>query len=251
MDHMSGHAHDHPAPGPSRTTDPPARHGMAVIGEQGVYLSHLPMFMRPHDFQVVLEVSLEGSGDPQETYFSDRRSNPQQRLWTLNPLPFVLSGLFPVGDSPPETTSFRGALFRGHFERPDTRPVRIAADVTVRVSNVVHHHRFQPDAAPLEELQYFLFGKGSEVFVAHRITSPPSFDHLLSVSTSEQLSDEDLRKGLVVKLSGRADTAAARIRPGVDAELPAVVEIDGSPRQIQLRPQVEFYFEEGELAEAM
>src|SRR5262245_41628455 len=38
--------------------DPAAVHGMAMIGESRVFLSHLPMFHRPHDYQVLLEVEL-------------------------------------------------------------------------------------------------------------------------------------------------------------------------------------------------
>ena len=32
--------------------DPPDIHGMAVIGQKSVFLSHLPMFGSPHDYQV-------------------------------------------------------------------------------------------------------------------------------------------------------------------------------------------------------
>jgi hypothetical protein len=41
------------------------RHNMVVFGRDTVFLSHLPMFMAPHDAQLILEVALEnadGSG---------------------------------------------------------------------------------------------------------------------------------------------------------------------------------------------
>jgi len=251
MDHMHDmhdHAGHHPAAHP---TEPPAGHGMAVIGEQPVYLSHLPMFMFPHDQQVLLRVSLEGDGDPQQVYFDDRKQHPEQRLYTFNPVPFVLSTLFAADEAPAEATSFQGTLHRGHFERASSRPVQIAADVTARVSNVIHHHRFQPDTAALEALQYLLFGKGSEIFLAHFINAPPDFDQLLSVDIDVQLSDEDLSIGSVVKFDGRPNTVATRIKPGVDSDLSAVAEIDGRSLPLKVRPKVEFYFEARELAEAM
>jgi hypothetical protein len=250
VDHMPGHSAHHP-PQEHAATDPPGPHGMAVIGEQSVYLSHLPMFMALHAFQVLLDVRFEGDGDPQAVYLRDRMEHPQQRLYTFNPVPFVLPSLFSVGENPPTATSFRGSLHRGHFERPNTNPVRIAADVTVQVRKVLHQHKFQSGAAELEELQYFLFGEGSETFLAHHITRPPDFDQLVSVGLDVLLSDEDLSKGAVVKFADRPNTVADRIRPGVDPELAAVVELDGSSRPIRVRPKVEFYFEAGELAEAM
>jgi hypothetical protein len=251
VDHMSGHSEHHPAPEPGEAAEPAAAHGMAVIGEHAVYLSHLPMFMSPHDQQALLAVEFEGDGDPQQVYFDDRGQHPQQRLYTFDPDRFVLSGLFPVGNSSPEVTSFRGALHRGHFERPATSPVRIAEDVTARVRKVIHHHKFEADAQELEELQYFLFGKGSEIFLAHRITKAPDYDHLLSIGIDQPLSDGDLSKEIVVKFSDRPNTVAARIKPDVEEQLSAVAEIDGGSRPIQLRPKVEFYFEARELAEAM
>lgn len=247
MDHMSGHPEHHPAPKPDEAADPPGPHGMAVIGELAVYLSHLPMFMSPHDYQVILEVGFEGDDDPQAVYFADRKDHPQQRLYTFNPVPFVLPGLFPAGGSPPEATSFHGTLHRGHFERASTNPERIAADVTARVRNVIYHHKFQPDADELEELRYLLFGKGSEIFLAHMITMPPDFDQLLSVSVDQTFSDEDLSKGIVVTLSDRPNTVAARIKPTAEDQLSAVAAIDGGSQPMQLRPKVEFYFEAREL----
>jgi hypothetical protein len=48
--HAGGHG-DHPGPGGDDTT---GVHGMLLFGEDVVYLSHLPMFMSPHNFQVLL-----------------------------------------------------------------------------------------------------------------------------------------------------------------------------------------------------
>jgi hypothetical protein len=224
---------------------------MAVIGEQAVYLSHLSMFMKPHDYQVILMVDFIGNGNPQEVYFGDRRNNPRQRLYTFNPDRFVLPTLFPVDGRLPEATSFRGTLHRGHFERNDSEPVQIAADVTAQVTKVIHQHRYGSGTDQLEELQYFMFGKGSEILMAHHITLPPDSDQLMSVDIDGQFSDEDLSNGMVVKVTGRPNTIATRIKPGVDTELPAIVEIDGHSQPIKIRPKVEYYFETGELAEAM
>ncbi len=49
-------------------------HGMLIVGEQTVFLSHLPIFGSPHDYQVILEAAFVKPGsDPQADYFSDRK----------------------------------------------------------------------------------------------------------------------------------------------------------------------------------
>jgi hypothetical protein len=54
-----------------------------------------------------------------------------------------------------------------------------------------------------------------------------------------------------VRIPDRPSTVQARIKPGVDAKLAAVAEIAGRSEPVELRPEVEFYFESGELCEAM
>src|SRR5262249_2379025 len=68
-------AEQHPA-------DRPATHNMLVVGEQAVYLSHLPMFQEegqpptPHRYQAILAVTFSGPGnDPQRTYTEDRQAH--------------------------------------------------------------------------------------------------------------------------------------------------------------------------------
>jgi hypothetical protein len=128
--------------------------------------------------------------------------------------------------------------------------VQIASGVTARVRNVIYHHKFQR-GEELPELRYILFGKGPEIFVGHVISRPPDYDQLVSVDTDSQFSDEDLRKGIIVKVGDRPNTIDARIKPGVDQQVPAVAEIGGTSQPIQLQPKVEFYFETGDLEEAM
>jgi hypothetical protein len=50
-----------------------ATHGQLIIGEETIYLSHLPMFMydpmdHPHNFQVILEVTLPDRGHSKAIY---------------------------------------------------------------------------------------------------------------------------------------------------------------------------------------
>jgi hypothetical protein len=78
-----------------KMSDPerPAVHGMLMVGEARVLLSHLPMFHAPHDQQIILEASLSAPGfNPQKKYVDDRNAT-QTRIYTWVPKPFVLSDL--------------------------------------------------------------------------------------------------------------------------------------------------------------
>jgi hypothetical protein len=94
---------------PARTAeDPPGRHNMLVVGQQSVFLSHLPMFegvngagtdyVSRHRYQVILEAGFGQNGDATGVYLQDRRAHLDARMYTLKPELFVLSRLF----TPPE-----------------------------------------------------------------------------------------------------------------------------------------------------
>lgn len=223
-------------------------HGMAMIGRKTVFLSHLPMFGPPHDYQVILEAELARAGaDPQQAYFEDRQNNPDDRLYTLKPVPFVLPHILPVEGNTPKETSFIGSVFRGHFEREETHPTPVASGVTVNVKNVIHGRKFTPDAPPPESLEYILFGLGDETFLAHLITSPPDFDQLIQVTLDHEVSAEELRKGPRVTIPSRSNSADERITSTV-GNIEAALHLDDSTVTITITPGIEYYREEDELS---
>ena len=113
-------------------------HGMLVVGERTIYLSHLPMFTAPnHRFQVILEATLARDGDdPQAAYLADRRQSGAT-IYTLRPDEFDIACLEP--GHPQCITSFTGTLFRNHFERPGKQA--ILPGLTVNVMRVVAFRR--------------------------------------------------------------------------------------------------------------
>ncbi|MFD0267219.1 hypothetical protein ACFVGY_11560 [Streptomyces sp. NPDC127106] len=232
--------------------EPMGFHGMVVVGEETVYLSHLPMFSNPdHAFQVLLEVSLSnGSGEAQKIYTEDRRQTGTD-LYTLNPEAFRITDLVtPAGQ--PALTSFNGTLVRGHFERGG---VDLIDPVRVDVRRVVHFRRLDERDARPADLTYLAFGKGGELFLAHRIVTPPDFDHLLAVGnlrsvSGVSLTDAVLAKGPRLAIPGRADNPRDRLTEGQQVAASLLDGGAGAPGSIDLRFTLarEFYFEEGELA---
>jgi hypothetical protein len=170
-DDTSGHGHDH-ASGECDTT---GRHGMLLFGEDALYLSHLPMYMCPHNFQVVLEVELD---EVTAKTLRDDRERHGNGQYTVDPAEFAIAELDPHG-SGPERTSFEASLVRGHFERGGTP---IATGVTINVRQVVWFSELDLDAKPDpdEELRYLCFGRSGRFYLAHELTARPNYDHLVT-----------------------------------------------------------------------
>jgi hypothetical protein len=85
--------------------------------------------------------------------------------------------------------------------------------VDVTVTRVIHFRKFDPAAAKPSQLEYLLFGRGAERFLAHVITRPPDFDHILAVtSLGPQVTDEELTQGMTLRFPGKTNSVASRIR---------------------------------------
>lgn len=216
--------------------DMPATHGMLLFGEKTLYLSHLPMFMTEHDHQVIMEVTLTAEeGDAQIVYTTDRQRS-EERVYTLVPEQFSLQRL--AADGPAKLASFKGTVFRGHFEK-DGEP--ILRDVTVNVRQVIHFRKFDPAAESPPSLSYLLFGRDDEYYLAHFITAAPDFDQIVPVSLgSHDFSEEALNRGVRLAVPGRENRITDRLRDGQEV----VAQVD-----IALQTSRELYLEEGELAD--
>lgn len=225
--------------------DFPATHNMLIVGEETVYLSHLPMFQEegqqpmPHRYQAILEVAIA----KQDRYAKDRRDHAATRIYTLNPERFVLPRLVASDEQTKPLRSFKAlAIFRGHLEREDR--VRILRDVDVRVKNVVHFRELDGKKSP--RLEYLLFGKGQELFLAHLITAAPDFDHVVAVKVNgHTFTNAELSKGIPVVFPERTNDVASRLREKqlVSGE----IAFQAAAKKIQVEVGKEFYFEEGEL----
>ena len=240
--------------------DPPHTHNMLVVGKESAFLSHLPMFealngekpdyTSPHRYQVILEARFIREGkDLTDIYTKDREISVGTKMYTIKPVPkFVLPRLFTPSTRSPALSSFRATVFRGHLERGGNK-IDGLKDVVVDVKRVVHARKFEPSEDKPEKLQYFLFGRGDELFLAHLITKPPDFDQILSVKISDpQFTDEELNRGVSVIFQDRNNTAAQRIKENERAQAQSHVTGAHQFLDLQVQAGTEYYFEEGELA---
>jgi hypothetical protein len=222
---------------------------MLIVGEQTVFLSHLPIFGSPHDYQVILEAAFVKPGsDPQADYFNDRKRTGT-KIYTMEPERFILPRL----TAAVPLRSFKANIYRGHFERFPTQrakeAARIAQNVDVNVTRVIHFRKFDSTAAKPAQLEYLLFGKGTELFLAHVITQPPDFDHILAAEVlNHKFTDGELSQGTPIVFLGKTNTVSQRIH-GVEPVMGQTTETGGAvPKTLQLKPGIEFYFEQDELA---
>ncbi len=239
--------------------DDPTTHNMMIVGTKTVYLSHLPMFesvsddgaefTSPHRRQVILEATFTQAGrDLSPLYFKDRLGHPQERMYTLKPSDFVLGRVDPNGEA---LKKFKGqAVFRGHLERGG-RVIFGRNNVSsfdVNVKNVVHFHKFDPKGTKPAHLEYLLFGKGTELFLAHFITLPDDFDQIISVKIpGHGLTETQLGKGMHIVIPDRDNKPVARLKEKQTASGELQLT-GGGPKKLPLEAVREFYFEEGELA---
>ncbi|MPY56224.1 hypothetical protein [Streptomyces spongiae] len=242
-------------------------HGMLLLGGEVFYMSHLPMFMSPHNFQVILEVSLDDTVG--SAIRSHRHVVPEEPYDTFVPERFPMSELDPLG-SGPRRTSMRGKIVCGHFERKGRHHPPLAARTVVAVESVVHFAELDVHAEHQEdgELAYLCFGRGGRLHLAHAITAAPDFDQLLTVRAvpgtatnllGERLPDDEatLEKFFAerfavaerVRVLGRTDGPDQRVVPPETADGAFSIAPPSGFHgfRVQLEAQEEPYMETGDL----
>ena len=239
---------------PAAAEDRAATHNMLVFGDQTVFFSHLPMFdglnrartdfTSPHRFQVILQAAL--TPEQMAIYAKDRQAHPEAQFYTIGPEEFVLTRLFEP-KAAPRKTDFTATVFRGHLEAQPNHPVPGLVDVKVKIAHVMHGRKFDPRASKPAALEYLVFGRGPERFLAHAISAPPDFDHVVKLSAlSPDLTDRDLAQDVRVAIPDRKNMAGQRLREGQRVEGRLRIGA-GAPTKVQLEVGKRIYFEEGEL----
>jgi hypothetical protein len=181
-----------PPPEPARAPDDGRMgvHGMVLFGETRRYMSHIPMFRRPHDAQIILEVDLPGASASRA--YADG-------LYTFEPERFALDAL-----ARGQRTTFRGTIYKGSFEDGGTP---IAKDVTVRVKRVLDA-RFLNDASGAGAAgRYLLLGEPRDAYLVRRIEHAPGIDQIVraTVTGGTGLDEARLARGIEVTIEGRGE----------------------------------------------
>lgn len=147
--------------------DPPSVHGMVLFGEKHTYLSHLPMFHNPHDYQTILKVELEP--ELLEAYLKNKNG---EELFTIVPEVFVLPEMVA------KPVPFQATLVKGHFERGGTPILK----GQVKISKVLYHQKLVPNGFAPIDYTGIMIGDEDESYLLHKISKKPDFDQISKVS---------------------------------------------------------------------
>ena len=173
--------------------DPQSVHGMLLFGKNVTYVSHLPMFHAPHDYQVILKINLQDLPPSQAVIAYEAAKSSGAALFTLVPealdLAKVIAGV---------KTSFMAEIFQGHFEQGG----QILGTVKVGITAIIYAKKLE--SAPVQSAfqSYVAFGDGGENFAVHLIKGKPNFDSVVAVSAPEH----QCRRRFCPELAGQGDT---------------------------------------------
>ncbi|MFZ3002783.1 MAG: hypothetical protein WA071_20885 [Undibacterium umbellatum] len=166
-------------------------HGMLLFGNsEGMYVSHLPMFHPPHDYQVVLQIHCL---DQKLDAAIKARLEQKMVLWTMEPGQFEIARL--AADSKTPLKQFKANIVLGHFEQGGKTEYK---DLAVIVEKNLIFRRLSPQMRNNNQAVYHQIGSGSQRFLLKEIDSRPDFDHVLAISVPANAAMSDV----VVKKAG-------------------------------------------------
>lgn len=196
-------------------------HGMVMFGKN--YLSHIPMFHEPHDYQIIMDVHLEHPQIGPDDNFGDS-------LHTFVPDKFSLGDLLNG-----KLEKIQGTVYEGNFE-DGGKP--ILEGVTASIDEILHSHHLSDGQAAKPGLEYLLYGDPQDAYLVHPIAGGTAgFDQILHVDVKNaRISDEELQRGVLVQLPGRANVVEARLKDG-EAGV-AAVEADGDALEISVKKEL-------------
>ena len=152
--------------------DPEATHGMLLFGQKQHYASHLPMFHKPHDYQLILELSLAELAEEGSTLTKYAKAKSTGKtLFTLVPERMDLTKVITR-----KKNEFKAAIYDGHFERGGT----YLGGISVGVTSVIHGAKLKATDKP--SAYFKVFGRSGEYFGAHLISGQPTYDAIFSTN---------------------------------------------------------------------
>lgn len=198
-------------------------HGHLIFGTGPFYISHLPLFMQPHNYQAIYEVDF-GDSEAEQKLRQDfvAALNKQGGYGTFAPEVNPENGAedstrfkipeFTCHVNAGRDTKFFGEIFSGHFERGGAESIGMTG---LKVLRVVYYKELALDPEPAADVvfdpssegEYILFGSPGAYFAARKIGARPDMDHIFPVQElpSEFVSELAGKNHLVVSSSRESE----------------------------------------------
>lgn len=192
---------------------PKANHGFNLFGAKSLLLTHIPMFMAPHDAQLFLQVSLSTSDgtDAAPIYLKDKKKTGTREYVMVSDT-LALPTLAP--DAPNRLQSFTGNLYRGWPFDPQwhLNPAQLLIPkVTIKVTRAIHYSSIATPIT-LKELTYYCFKTPETTYLAHVLSRPLDFRHILSAKVSG-LSKQAAQGAIQLQFPGVANQHVKKLLP--------------------------------------
>jgi hypothetical protein len=152
-------------------------HGMVMFGHDNVYLSHLPLYAHPHDWQIILHVAAKD----QKLLAEIKTQLKENSLLTIEPEMFDLMRLNPANTKAP-LKSFKANIYIGHFERGGKLWKK---NIEIQVLQVKIFRQLDPLAAKPTNSEYYVLGDKKHTYLIHRIFGRPDFDQIIHLQSAE------------------------------------------------------------------
>jgi hypothetical protein len=181
-----------------------AVHGMVIFGTDTLFVSHIPMYMSPHDYQAIMQVKLtHASSDALAVYQKALGASGKQTLFTVRPKPFILPNLLNG-----KIKSFTADLYKGNFEQGGKI---VLSNVTVTVEENLYTTQLSKSTPAAGALNYIPVETSDSSYLVHQISAPNNFDHIVQI---EWLNKTATVSPLELKSFPLADKEANRLTAG-------------------------------------
>ena len=147
-------------------------HGMALFGHRNYYLSHIPVFSRPHNEQLAMKVELtDRDGQLIDHDFGTEG-------YSLSPDTHI--SLDDMANA--EVTTYTGTIHKGNYEHGGPA---VFADVTIRIESVLIARNLPGNNEIDDGVQhYFLLGDEKEAFLLNYIRLKRGYQQVISLKDS-------------------------------------------------------------------
>ena len=213
--------------------DSPSVHGMLLFGKEVIYLSHLPMFHNPHNYQVLLEVEM--SPKAMLTYTQALKNYPNETVYTIVPEVFSLPKL------KDELKVFKAQVYKGHFERGGQA---ITKSIEFKVKSVLLFKELHDGTTKPIDSKQTLIGNKFEQYLIHQINSVPDFDQVTKVVIEDLETLEELEKAKIIPLT----LMHPNDEPLTQETLYSGTLHSKKPKQVSIQSLSSLYLEFGDLS---
>jgi hypothetical protein len=154
--------------------DPKGFHGMLLFGSgDDFYISHLPMWMKPHDYQMIAKVKIEDEYTKRKI---DDLKEKGQSLFSVEPSELFVLPKLALG----QIESFKSKVYRGHFERDGIA----IGEAEITFESLVFFKKLNKaeKSPPPNKQKYILFGDSNKQFLIHMAHGYPEIDEILEIT---------------------------------------------------------------------